>query len=198
VGMESLLLNIWNLLGIPQLWGAIITLVLLVGGVLMNKRIEHSLEQKLADHQSQLNRKLADHQHTLESQLKQTNFLRALYAKDIRKYSREQGEALRSAHLKIFEDPTTSPDTQHRRLEAAAEMVMRPLRKYGGVLDQGTFAEITAVKTYLQTLQGRTQGPNRTEVFNRLESARRKTSVHRIAFRMGLTDHPLEERSEEP
>jgi hypothetical protein len=136
----------------------------------------------------------------MESDQAQHNFLREVYGPAIREYSTSQALGLREAWLLLFEEASSSIDgagkTQRERVDMAIQQVIVPLRKYIGLLDEPTVARIYAVHDKLLDLRNKTEQELRrtnNDIFNATDSARQFVKADKIAARLGLIDHPLEE-----
>jgi len=151
-------------------------------------------------------------QHSFEIQLKrmeslqaQAAFLRELYSSGLREYSTSQAHGLRQAYLYLFEPISSNPISDGQpwevRLEMAVQAVMKPMRDSIGLLDEETIQRIQGVQNELLALRGKPPEEVRREkndVFKATDVARQFVKAHKIAYRLGLTDDPLEERKGKP
>lgn len=186
--MEEILSKIWGLLGIPAVWGSILTLITVGMGVLFKRLIDHELEVQLKK---------------IEALQTQDVFVRELYAEGIKEYSREQTQALRQAYLILFQPHSSTVSTAglgfEEQLDTAIQVVMEPLRNHVGLLDESTIRKINSVQNYLLNFKGRTPEELKKEksnFYNETEVARQFVKVDKIAFRCGLISRPLEERDQ--
>lgn len=186
--MEGTLDNLWNLLGIPAVWGSILTVTTIVLGVIIKRFIDHAFE-------SQLER--------IKDLQTQDTFVRELYAENLRKYASEQAQALRQAYLLLFEPHSSNISAEGMvfdgKLETAIQTIMRPLREHVGWLDEATIRRINQVCNYISNFKGLAPEDlkkDKVKFFNETETARQFVKVDKIAFRIGLIIHPLEERKQ--
>jgi hypothetical protein len=184
--MEDVLNKIWNLLGIPAVWGSILTVTTVVMGVVLKRLIDHALESQLEE---------------IKALQTQDAFVRELYAENLKKYAGEQAQALRQAYLLLFEPHSSNVSavgkSHEEQLDMAIQMIMQPLRKYAGGLDESTIKKINSVCNYLAEFKGQPPEELRKEkvsIYNETEMARQFVKVDKIAFRLGLIRRPLEER----
>lgn len=187
--MEGTLDNFWKLLGIPAVWGSILTVIMIVTGVIIKKLIDHALESQMV--------KIKEFQ-------TQDTFLRELYAENLRKYASEQAQALRQAYLLLIEPHSSNIDTEGKghdeKLETAIQTIMGPLREHGGWLDESTIKKINQVCSYISDFKGRPPEElkkDKVTFYNETEMARQFVKADKIAFRRGLISRPLQERKQE-
>jgi hypothetical protein len=127
--MEDLLKQIWQYMGITQVWGAVLTLLLLV--------IVFFLKQLMSQRR--------------EKQRSDVSILKDQYA-DITEYVIEQSKGLIKAYLKIFENKEGIDAQGIKFSDIVAEAdneLMKPLRKYQPKLDDDTIAKILNVHNIL-------------------------------------------------
>lgn len=180
VNMDSILQDIFKLLGIPAVWGGILTVTTIAIGIVLKQVIDHSLAAQL--------------EKLKEVQL-ETTFLRELYADGIKTYSTQQAQGLRRAYRLVFEEDDSEFQKQ---LDTAIDQVMKPLRDHLGILDEPTKQRIYDIHNKLQEFNGRQRREliaEKNDFFNLTVMAEQFVKADKIAFRLGLISHPLEERS---
>jgi hypothetical protein len=202
--MEDMLNTIWKFLGLPQIWGAILTIIILAGGVLFKRLIDHTFEVQLervkALHDDQLEK--------IKSLHSEDVFLREQYA-GIKDYSTKQTRALREAYLLIFEPGSSTLDIArkgfHERLATANQMVMQPLRENQSILDRSTEEEIYSISRYLldefenisQADLPKALATKKHTFFPMTQKVRDLITPDQIAYRLGLISQTLETRRRE-
>ena len=145
--MVDALREIWNLLGIPAVWGSILTVIIIATGIVLKRFIDHSFESQLEK---------------LKESQTQDAFIRDLYAENLKKYSSEQAQGLRQAYLLLFESHSSTvideKKSHDEQLEMAIQMIMKPLRDYAGGLDESTIKKINSVGNYLRGVHPSCEG----------------------------------------
>ncbi len=127
--MEEALKQVWHWMGIPQIWGAVLTILFLAIVFLLKKLIDQRAEKRKAD------RELVNKQFT-----------------DIAEYVKEQSVALTKAYLGIFEgkDALDAQGKQFSEIvEKADNELMKPLRKFSAKLDDETKNKIFHIHNIL-------------------------------------------------
>jgi hypothetical protein len=127
--MEEALREIWRLMGIPQVWGAVLTILFLAIAFLLKKLIDQRAEKQNADREM-LHNQFAD----------------------IADFAKEQSVGLIKAYLGIFEgkDAVEAEGKQFAEIvEKADNDLMKPVRKYSAKLDDKTKAKIFAIHNIL-------------------------------------------------
>lgn len=137
----------------------------------------------------------------LESLQAQHSYVRESYSQGIKEYSSEQGYSLRQAYLLLYQPHSFSIGVKHtkieERLEEAIEIVMQPLRKHIGLLDESTIEQIYKTQELLLSIKGCDDEEVRrkkNEVFNLTDVTRKYIKADKIAYRIGLIDYQLRER----
>ncbi len=188
--MTDILAEIWSLLGVPQVWGGILTVAVLAIGVLLKQLIENGF---------------AAHLKMIEALHAEDVWVREQYA-DIKLYSTEQAQGLRDAYLLLFEsNPSTSNIAEgnlDEQLDVAIEMVMKPLRIHLVILDESTKKKIHSIQNYLWGFKGSARPDStREELINEggkfwrmTEDASKFVTPDQIAYRLGLISSTLEDR----
>jgi hypothetical protein len=122
-----------------------------------------------------------------------------LYSEGIKEYSSEQAYALRQAYLLLYEPHSSMHGSADKdkdaRLEDAIQLVMHPLRKHLGRLDEPTIRRIYEVQKELLDLRGKSPEEFRKQknhLFNATEVARQWVKADRIALRLGLIRSALD------
>lgn len=127
--MEDTLGQIWRLMGIPQIWGAVLTVIFLAIAFLLKKLIDQLAEKYKAD------REILNEQFT-----------------DIAEFVKEQSVALAKAYLRIFEGKV-GLDAHGKKfsemVEEADNELMKPLRQFSVKLDDETKNKIFRVHNIL-------------------------------------------------
>lgn len=187
--MDKILQDVFHVLGIPAVWGGILTVTTIAMGIVLKQVIDHALKAQL--------------EKIKEVQL-ENSFLRDLYAEGIKTYSTQQAQALRQAYNRLFNSRPSVFDLDERerqeQLETAIQLVMQPLRDHLGILDEPTKKKIYSVNNKLLDFKGRQPHElkeEKNDFFNLTEMAQRFVKADKIAFRLGLISRPLEERKEE-
>ena len=184
--MGEVVEKIWKLLEIPAIWGGILTVVVVGMGVLLKQVIAHMLDAQL--------QRIKNLQ-TVE--LTEKVFVRDLYIDGIKDYSSKQALALREAYLLFFEESHSGrQDIAGKdfdiKLNETVQMVMTPLRKHLGILDEETIKKIYDVQHYLYKFQSLEKlKSQKIEFFNVTDMARQFVKADQIAFRLGLIKEPL-------
>jgi hypothetical protein len=184
--MDKMVQDIFHLLGIPAVWGAILTVTVLAMGAVLKLLLDHALKTQLEK---------------IKELQRQDSFIRDLYAQEIKNFSTEQAQALRNAYLLLFEPWSSTVDRaakdSQEQLESAIQMVMKPLRNHLGWLDELTIRKIYSVQHRLLECKGRTPEEMKREkndLFDATETARQFVKADKIAFRLGLISQPLEQK----
>lgn len=178
--MDHILQDVFRLLGVPAVWGGILTVTTIAMGIVLKQVFDHALAAQL--------------EKIKEVQL-ETTFLRELYVEGIKTYSTQQAQGLRGAYLLLFEGDGS--DLQ-KKLDTADQLVMQPLRDHLGILDEATKKRIYAIHNRLLTfneLRCQELRLEKNDFFNLTVLAEQFVKADKIAFRLGLISHPLEERS---
>ena len=84
--------------------------------------------------------------------------------------------------------------TTDERLTAALTLLMQPLRKHLGILDEPTLAKIYGVQDELLKLRGADADKftsRKNHVFDTIEVARQFVKADKIALRLGLIQRAL-------
>ncbi len=176
--MVDLLKQIWQWMGIPQVWGAILTLLMLMIVFFLKQLISQWREKQRTD----------------------LSVLTTQYA-DIAEYVNEQSVGLIKAYLKIFEskEGLDAQGIQFSNIVVKADNdLMEPLRKYQAKLDNDTIAKILNVHNILA--QYYPEASN--EAINKFKSrkndfyvisdeVRRFIKPDMILNRIGLVSKPL-------
>lgn len=181
--MKDILNELWQFLGIPQVWGIILTLIVFGAAVASKLFIKHSLDKQLD--------KLKEVHGELE-------YFRDHYA-GIKEYSSSQAQALRNAYLSLFEPDTALNNEEFNEArKKAIEMIMQPMRNYLGVLDELSIKRMIEVTNFLRNFEGRVEElkNKKTTFFDITERSRRFAKADRIAYRLGLTSRTLEKWKE--
>lgn len=186
--MDKIIQDVFHVLGIPAVWGGILTVTVLAMGAVLKQLLDHALKAQLEK---------------IKELQRQGSFLRDLYAQAIKNYSTEQAQALRHAYLLLFEPRSSTvdrvPDDFQEQLELAIQIVMKPIRKHLGWLDEPTIRKIYSVQHKLLECKGRTPEEMKREkndLFDVTETARQFVKADKIAFRLGLISQPLEQKDQ--
>jgi hypothetical protein len=127
--MEEAIKQIWDTLGIPPLWAAVLTICVLVIVYLAKRLMDQRANKEIAEHGALI------HQFA-----------------DIGEFSKEESVALTKAYLRIFEgkDSAGARGRDFTKIVAQADNeLMAPLRKYQAKLDDETKAKIFFVHNIL-------------------------------------------------
>lgn len=181
--MEKILNELWQLLGIPQVWGIILTVIVSGAAVTIKLFIKHSLDKQLD--------KLKEVHGELE-------YFRDHYA-GIKEYSSLQAQALRNAYLFLFEPDTALDDEEFNKTrKKVIEIILQPIRSYLGILDEFTIDRTYEVANFLRNFEGRVKElrSEKNTFFDITERSRRFAKADRIAYRLGLTSRTLEKWKE--
>lgn len=183
--MPELLTKLWKLLGIPQVWGLIVTIVVIATGVFLRLFIGHLFTIQVEK---------------LKSAEKELEFIRQYYA-DINKYSSSQARALRQAYLFLYEPKNSQISNADasfaERADCAIQYLLEPLQEYIGILDDFTYRKIYAVTNYLHKIKEIKQlHNNKITFFEITEASIKFIKADRIAYRLGLIEHILNKSKE--
>jgi len=186
--MDSIIRDIFHLLGFPAVWGGILTVTTLAMGVVLKQFMDHALKAQLAK--------------IKEFQL-QDRFVRDLYAQGIKNYSTKEAQALRQAYLLLFEPSSSAVDGPSKdfqgQMELAIQIVMQPLRNHVGWLDESTIQKVYSVQDKLLEFKSGTpeeMKQQKNSFFNLTETTRQFVKADKIAFRLGLINRPLEQKDQ--
>lgn len=178
--IERALEVIWQWLGLPQIWGSILTLLLLLVAYLLNRLLHVRMDRQKAD----------------------LDTLRGHYA-DIADYANEQSVGLMRAYMKIFERKE-GVDADAKELTAiiaeADNDLMKPLRKYQAKLDGETKAKIFRIHNilaqyYPDASEAAIENFRRRkgEFYGYLDDAQGALKPQLILYRLGLVSSTLQE-----
>jgi hypothetical protein len=181
--MEVALKQIWEWMGIPQVWGAILTLLVLVIGYLLKRLVDQRMEKQRADLEALTNQ----------------------FA-DIAEFVKEQSTGLITAYVKLFErkEAIDARGKQFMELVADADNdLMKPLRKYQAKLDDETKAKIFNIHNILAQYYPDASDEaieefktRRAEFYARIEDAQRFLRPDLILYRLGVVSRKLQERGQ--
>jgi predicted transcriptional regulator len=176
--MDEALKQIWHWMGIPQIWGAVLTILFLAIAFLLKKLIDQLAERHKADRA------------TLNEQFT-----------DIAEYVKEQSVVLIKAYLLIFEGKEAL-DAQGTRfseiVEKADNELMEPLRRFSVKLDDETKNKIFYIHNILaqyypsasheamQGLKGR-----KVEFYSLIDNTTKFLRPDLILNRLGVVSRPL-------
>jgi len=183
--MEAILRELWSILGLPQVWGIIVTVVIIGVAWLLKGLIQHSLDLSLEK---------------MRLDSRDIEFFREHYS-GLKDFASVESVALRQSYLEIFEPMncklTHEDDEPSARLQIAIENILNPLRENLGVLDESTASKIYSMSNYLRGYVGKEEelGGAKNLLFMISESVRKYIRADRIAFRLGLVSHLLNEPS---
>lgn len=178
--MEEALKQIWEWMGIPQVWGAVLTLLILAVAFWFKKLIDQRIEKQKADHEALMDQ----------------------YA-DISGFVKEQSVGLITAYVKIFErkDAVNAQGKQFTEIIAEADNdLMKPLRKYQAKLDDETKAKIFNIHNILaqyypdasdEAIEGFKR--HKAEFYILIDDAQRFLKPDHILHRLGLVSRRLRE-----
>jgi hypothetical protein len=176
--MEELLKVIWQWLGLPQIWGAILTLLLLLVAYLLKRLLDVRIESQKADQDT----------------------LRSHYI-DIADYVKEQSNGLLRAYVKIFERKSGIEAGAKELIAIIAEAdndLMKPLRKYQAKLDDETKASIFRIHNVLaQYYPDASEAAienfrrRKAEFYSYIDDAQRILKPVLILYRLGLVSSTL-------
>lgn len=176
--MEDLLKQIWQWMGIPQVWGAVLTLLCLVIVFFLKKVIDQLGERQKAD------REMLDKQFA-----------------DIVEYVKEQAVGLIKAYLKIFEgkDAINAKGKEFAGIvEEADNDLMKPMRRYSAKLDEETKAKIFSVHNILAQYYPEASDEavaafkkRKVEFYAQIEDAQKALRPDLILYRLGVTSRTL-------
>lgn len=127
--MEEAIKQIWQGLGIPPLWAAVLTICVLVIVYLAKRLMDQRAKKEIAEHGALINQ----------------------FA-DIAEFAKEESVALTKAYLRIFEgkDSAGARGQAFKKIVAQADNeLMAPLRKYQAKLDDETKSKIFLVHNIL-------------------------------------------------
>jgi hypothetical protein len=179
--MESALKQIWAWMGVPQVWGAVLTLLGSAIIYLLKKLIDQLIEKRKAD------REVVAEQFT-----------------DIAEYAKEQSVALTKAYLRIFEsrEATDAYGSRFAEIvERADNDVMTPVRAYEAKLDEETRIKIFSVHNILAQYYPEASDQavaafkaRKVEFYAKIEDAQRFLRPDLILYRLGITSQVLRKR----
>ena len=177
--MEDILPQLWALLGLPQVWGLILTTVVIGTGVLLRVFIGHLFTVQVEK---------------LKSAERELEFIRQHYA-GIKEYSSAQAQGLRQAYLVLFEPKSShvpvANATFDERVDFAIQALLEPVRNHLGVLDNLNPNKIYAVANYVRSFKGSETKPGRITFYEITERSKSFVKADRIAYRLGLIERPL-------
>lgn len=178
--IEEALKQIWEWMGIPQVWGAVLTLLILTMAFWFKKLIDQRIEKQKADHEALMDQ----------------------YS-DISEFVKEQSVGLITAYVKIFErkDAVNAQGKQFTEIIAEADNdLMKPLRKYQAKLDDETKAKIFNIHNILaqyypdasdEAIEGFKR--HKAEFYILIDDAQRFLKPDHILHRLGLVSRRLRE-----
>lgn len=181
--MENAFKQIWLWMGLPQVWGAVLTLLASAIIYLLKKLIEQLIEKRKAD------RDVLAEQFT-----------------DIAEYAKEQSVALTKAYLRIFESREGADAHGRKFAETIAKAdndLMTPLRAYEAKLDDDTRAKIFSVHNILAQYYPESSDDavaafraRKVEFYAQIEDAQRFLRPDLILYRLGITSQILRKQKE--
>jgi hypothetical protein len=171
-------------MGIPQVWGAVLTLLCLVILFFLKRLMDQLAERQKADRE------------TIDKQFA-----------DIAEYVKEQSVGLMKAYLKIFEgkDGIEAQGKQFAEIvEEADNNLMKPVRTYSAKLDEETRGKIFSIHNILAQYYPEASDEaiaafkkRKVEFYAQVEDAQRILRPDLILHRLGIVSRPLRERKEE-
>lgn len=182
--MEEALKQIWHAMGIPQVWGAVLTMICLVIVFLLKKLIDQREERQKSD------REMIDKQFA-----------------DIAEYVKEQSVGLIKAYLKIFEgkEAVDAKGKQFSEIvEEADNSLMKPVRTYSAKLDEETRGKIFAIHNILAQYYPEASDEaiaafkkRKVEFYAQVEDVQRILRPDLILHRLGIVSRTLPQRRKE-
>lgn len=182
--MEDALKQIWNLIGIPQVWGGVLTVLCLAIAFLLKKLIDQLAQKRKADHE----------------------ILSAQFT-DIAEFVKDQSVALTKAYLLIFEGKDAL-DAQGRQfseiVQKADNELMKPLRQFSAKLDDETKNNIFRIHNILaqyypdashEAIQAFRR--RKAELYKLIDDTIQTIKPDLILSRLGLVAQPLGSRRKE-
>jgi hypothetical protein len=179
--MDSALKEIWAWMGVPQVWGAVLTLLGSAIIYLLKRLIDQLMEKRKAD------REVVAEQFT-----------------DIAEYAKEQSVALTKAYMRVFESREAADANGCRFAEIVARAdndLMTPVRAYEAKLDEETRIKIFSVHNILAQYYPEVSDQavaafkaRKVEFYAKIEDAQRFLRPDLILFRLGITSQVLRKR----
>jgi len=186
--MEKTIIQIIELLKIPQFWGGIITLLLIILVFVLKRAINHAFQLHLEN---------------VKSMQEENVYLRGLYD-DIKDYTKEQAHALRDAYLIMYEPESSSIEVSDKdfkqKLEIARQRIMLPLRTNIVRVDAKTKMRIHDINNEFVKYTEKSKESKDAErefqekkdkFFKEIEECIDFIRVDKVAFRLGLIKKPL-------
>ncbi len=156
--MQDILRSIWSALGVPQLWGLILTLAVVVAVAITKLFIDQAMNNQATKFANTLKAETDRQTEKLKAALQKTTeeqkFVLSQYA-SIATYTQEQYHGLMRAYRDLFEDEgkTATGEAFAKIASKADNDVMRPFRKYQTLLDKQTMDKIYYIHNILAQFQ---------------------------------------------
>lgn len=156
--MQDVLRSIWSALGVPQLWGLILTLAVVVAVAIIKLFIDQAMKNQAAKFANTLQVETTRQTEKLKAELQKTTeeqkFVLSQYA-SIATYTQEQYVGLMRAYIDLFEgEGKTATGEAFAKIALKADNdVMRPFRKFQTLLDKQTMAKIYYIHNILAQFQ---------------------------------------------
>jgi hypothetical protein len=196
--MQALLQSIWSALGVPQLWGLILTLVVVVAVAIVKLFIDQAMKNQETKFAGTMQRETTKQIETFKSELQKTSeeqkTVLSLYV-GIATYVQEQHVGLMRAYDRLYNrEGTTATGEDFAKIALEADNdVMTPFRKYQVLLDKQTQNKIYHIHNILVQLQDNPSPDTikrfrdwRAEFYNQINDARDILRPELILYRNGI------------
>lgn len=196
--MQDILRSIWSALGVPQLWGLILTLVVGIAVAVIKLFIDRAMTKQATKFADTLQREAARQIELLKAELQKTaeeqKFVLSQYA-SIATYVQEQYVGLIRAYIRLFEgEGATATGEDFAKIALKADNdIMTPFRRYQPLLDEQTSNKIYYIHNILAQFQ---DNPNpdtiehfrnwKTKFFDTISDARTLLQPEQILKRKGI------------
>lgn len=196
--MQDVLRSLWSALGVPQLWGLILTLVVVVAVAIIKLFIDGAMKNQATKFTDTLQRETARQIEIFKSELQKTTeeqkFVLSQYA-SIATYVQEQYAGLTRAYMRLFEwEGATATGEAFAKIALKADNdVMVPFRRYQPFLDEQTMNKIFYIHNILAQFQD-TPSPGaierlrnwKAEFYENIDGARALLQPEQILKRKGI------------
>jgi len=196
--MQDVLKGIWSALGVPQLWGGILTLIVILAVWVIKVVVDRALKNQAAEFANRLQtetaRQTLEFQASLQKAVEDQKLIQSQYG-GIAAYVQEQYASLIDAYVRLFEDEgaRTTPAEFAKIAAKADNDVMRVFRKYQPLLDRQTSEKIYYLHNILAQF---TSDPSadaiqrfrswKAEFFNHIRDVQDIAKPELILYRRGI------------
>jgi hypothetical protein len=167
--MQDVLRSIWSALGVPQLWGLVLTLAVVVAVAIIKLFIDQAMKNQATKFASTLEAETNRQTEKLKAELQKTTeeqkFVLSQYA-SIATYTQEQYQGLLRAYIDLFEGEgkTAARKAFAKIASKAYNDVKTPFDKYQYLLDEQTRNKIYSILNILDQFRDN-PSPEAIELF---------------------------------